>query len=376
MLDLLRLKAVIRKEFRQLRRDPQAMRIVIIAPIIQLFVFGYAATTDLRNANVVICDQDRSSISRQLCTKIESVGYFTVRYVGDPRQLVPELDKGIAQLALSIPEGFARDIASGRGATLQLLVDGSDSNTATVAATYLTGVIQDFGSEVRPTSFRWRNPSLRIARVRVEPRIWYNPDLRSANYMLPALVGLILTILTTVLMAFSIVREREQGTLEQVIVTPLQPAEMFLGKMLPVAVVGFVDAIIIVIVTVLWFHVPLRGSVLLLFTLSGGLLLCTLGLGMLISTVSRTQQQALMLAFFFNMPQVLLSGFIFPIANMPVIFQVLTYFVPLRYFLVIVRGIYLKGVGIDLLWREALALFLLGALFFFTGVLFFRKRVD
>ncbi len=376
MLNLLRLKAVIRKEFQQLRRDPQAMRIVIIAPVLQLFIFGYAATTDLRNALVAICDQDHSVVSRQLCVQIANAGYFVVHYVNDPRQLIPELDKGTAQLALNIPAGFARDIAHGKRATLQLLVDGSDSNTATIATAYLAGVIHDFGADVRLTSLQLRNPSLRIPYTHVEPRIWYNPDLRSANFMLPALVGLILTILTTVLTAFSIVREREQGTLEQVIVTPLRPAEMFLGKMIPVSVVGFVDASLIVVVTVFWFHVPLRGSILLLFTLSGGLLLCTLGLGLLISTISRTQQQALMATFFFSMPQVLLSGFIFPIANMPVPAQVLTYFIPLRYFLVIVRGIYLKGVGLNFLWREALALFLLGTLFFAAGVLAFRKRVD
>lgn len=376
MLNLLRLRAVVRKEFRQFRRDPQAMRMVIIAPVMQLFIFGYAATTDLRNAPVAICDQDRSPISRRLCTQIANAGYFITHYVSDPRQLIPELDKGIAQLALNIPVGFARDLARSEPAQLQLLVDGSDSNTATLAAAYLTGVIYDFGLDIRLTSLRRRGLPLRIPRLHAEPRLWYNPDLRSANFMLPALVGLILTVLTTVLTALSVVREREQGTLEQVIVTPLRPAEMLLGKMVPVAVVGFVDALLIVIVTVFWFHVPLRGSVVLLFTLAGGLLLCTLGLGLFISTISRTQQQALMVTFFLNMPQVLLSGFIFPIANMPVPAQLLTYVVPLRYFLVIVRSIYLKGIGLSFLWREALALFLLGTLFFLAGVLLFRKRVD
>jgi len=371
-----RLRFVIRKEFRQLRRDPRAVRMAVIAPVLQLLLFGYAATTDLKNAPVAVCDRDQQTASRQLVTKLSQVGYFRVYAVGaDPRQLLNELDHGRAQVTLDIPPGFSQDLARGRRAAVQVLADGSDSNTATLALSYLTGTLQSYAAEVQ-VDYLQRHGTAAVARLGLEPRIWYNPDLRSANYMLPGLVGLILLIITTNFTALSVVREREAGTLEQVIVTPLRPLELLLGKMIPVAVIGVVDALLIVAVSVLWFHVPLRGSLLLLFALAGGFLFCTLGTGLLISTLSRTQQQAQMTNFFLTMPAVLLSGFIFPIANMPTWAQWLTYLIPFRYFLAIARGIYLKGNGFALLWPQAAALFVLGLLLFGAGVALFRKRVD
>lgn len=371
-----RLRFVIRKEFRQLRRDPRAVRLAVVAPVLQLILFGYAATTDLKNAPVAICDRDQQTASRQLVTKLSQVGYFRVYSVGaDPRQLLRELDHGRAQVTLDIPPGFSQDLARGRRAAVQVLADGSDSNTATLALSYLTGTLQSYAAEAQ-VDYLQRHGAAAAPRLGIEPRIWYNPDLRSANYMLPGLVGLILLIITTNFTALSVVRERETGTLEQLIVTPLRPLELLLGKMIPVAVIGVVDALLIVTVSILWFHVPLRGSLLLLFALAGGFLFCTLGTGLLISTISRTQQQAQMTNFFLTMPAVLLSGFIFPIANMPTWAQWLTYLIPLRYFLVIARGIYLKGNGFAILWPQAVALFVLGVLLFGAGVMLFRKRVD
>jgi ABC-2 type transport system permease protein len=375
-MDLHRLRFVIRKEFRQLRRDPRVVRLAIVAPAIQLLIFGYAATTDLKNAPVAVCDRDPQAASRQLVTKLSQVGYFRVYSVGtDPRRLLEELDHGRAQATLDIPPGFGKKLARGQRPTVQILADGSDSNSATLVLAYLTGTLQAYAAEVQQEAAR-RPGAAPGPRLEMEPRIWYNPDLRSVNFMLPALVGLILLIITSNFTALSVVREREAGTLEQLIVTPLRPLELLLGKMVPVAVIGLADALLIVALSVAWFRVPLRGSLLLLFALAGGFLFCTLGFGLLISTVSRTQQQAQMINFFLTMPSILLSGFMFPIANMPTWAQWLTYLIPMRYFLVIVRGIYLKGSGLAVLWPQALALSILGLGLLGSGVLLFRKRMD
>lgn len=375
-MDFNRLRFVIRKEFRQLRRDPRVVRLAIMAPAIQILIFGYAATTDLKNAPLAVCDRDRQAASRQLVTKLSQVGYFWVRAMGsDPRQLLEELDRGRAQVTLDIPPGFSRDLARGRRPTVQVLADGSDSNSATLALSYLTGTLQAYAAQVQQEKAQ-RHGAGPGPRLEVEPRVWYNPDLRSVNFMLPALVGLILLIITSNFTALSVVREREAGTLEQLIVTPLRPLELLFGKMVPVAAIGLADALLIVTLSVVWFRVPLRGSLFLLFTLAGGFLFCTLGYGLLISTVSRTQQQAQMINFFLTMPSILLSGFMFPIANMPTWAQLLTYLIPTRYFLVIVRDIYLKGNGLAVLWPQALALLILGGLLLGSGVLLFRKRVD
>lgn len=376
-MDLNRLHFVIRKESRQFRRDPRAARIAMIAPVIQLLLFGYGATTDLKNAPVAVCDRDQQAASRQLVAALSQMAYFRVYSVGtDPRQLLAELDSGRAQVTLDIPAGFSKDLARGRRAKIQVLADGSDSNTVSLALSYLTGALQSYAAEVQ-VDYAQRHGGARGAPLLgVEPRVWYNPDLKSANYTLPALVGLILMVITSNFTALSVVREREAGTLEQLVVTPLRPIELLLGKMVPVAAVGLVDALLIVAISVLWFHVPLRGSLVLLLALAGGFLFCTLGLGLLVSTISRTQQQAQMTNFFLTMPSILLSGFIFPIANMPAWAQWLTYLIPMRYFLVIVRGIYLKGNGLAILWPQALALLILGLLLLGSGVLLFRKRVD
>jgi len=285
------------------------------------------------------------------------------------------LDHGRAQATLDIPPGFGKKLARGQRPTVQILADGSDSNSATLVLAYLTGTLQAYAAEVQQEAAR-RPGAAPGPRLEMEPRIWYNPDLRSVNFMLPALVGLILLIITSNFTALSVVREREAGTLEQLIVTPLRPLELLLGKMVPVAVIGLADALLIVALSVAWFRVPLRGSLLLLFALAGGFLFCTLGFGLLISTVSRTQQQAQMINFFLTMPSILLSGFMFPIANMPTWAQWLTYLIPMRYFLVIVRGIYLKGSGLAVLWPQALALSILGLGLLGSGVLLFRKRMD
>jgi len=323
-----------------------------------------------------VCDRDGGTAARQLATSLSHQRYFRVYHTGrDPRVLLDELDSGRAQFALDIPPGFSRDLARGRITPVQVLVDGSDSNTAQTAMAYLLVTIRHHSDTIAVQAAR-RYPGRTAPSLNVQTRVWYNPDLKSRNFMVPGIVALILLVITTNFTALSVVRERENGTLEQLVVTPLRPFELLLGKMIPVAVIGLLDAVIIVVASVLIFNVPLRGSVLLLFALSGGYLLCTLGQGLFISTISRTQQQAQMTNFFLTMPAILISGFIFPIANMPWWAQQLSYLTPVRYFVVITRGIYLKGNGPEVLWPQGLALLVLGIVVFSAGVLLFRKRVD
>jgi len=371
-----RLRYVVRKETRQFLRDPRSIRMAVAAPFVQLTFFALTATTDLKDARLAVCDRDGGVAARQLVTTLSHQQYFHVYRVGSsPRRLLDELDSGRAQLTLDIPPGFGRDLARGRTPPVQVLVDGSDSNTAQTAMAYLIGAIRRHSDTLAVEAAK-RHAGRSVPGLNVQPRVWYNPDLRSRNFMVPGIVALILLVITTNFTALSVVRERESGTLEQLVVTPLQPLELLLGKMIPVAVIGLLDAVIIVVASVLIFNVPLRGSVLLLFALSGGYLLCTLGQGLLISTISRTQQQAQMTNFFLTMPAILISGFIFPIANMPWWAQQLSYLTPVRYFVVIARGIYLKGNGLEVLWPQGLALLVLGACLFSAGVLLFKKRVD
>ncbi|HIE53192.1 MAG TPA: ABC transporter permease [Armatimonadetes bacterium] len=362
-----RLRYLMQKEFRQLRRSPEMLRLLFLAPVVQVIMFGYAATTDVKHVSLAVYDGDRSARSRELLTTLEKVGSFDLDLnVARPALLLTRLDRGQAQLTLEIPQGFARDLARGRPVTLQVLADGSDSNTATVALGYLLAAVQDFGARLRV-----HPPLLQSA-----TRVWYNPELRSANFMVPGVIANILLIVTTSLTALAIVREREMGTLEQLLVTPIRPMELMLGKMLPFVFIGLIDILFILGVACFWFRIPLEGSLLLLFVMAGGFLLNTLGLGLFISTVSRTQQQALMTALFLLMPSILLSGFIFPIANMPRPMQLVSYGIAMRYFLEIIRGIFLKGNGLEVLWPQAIALMVLGILTLALSAAHFRKRIE
>jgi ABC-2 type transport system permease protein len=348
------------KELIELRQDPRLFGVVIIAPIMQLMLLAYAATTDVRNVPVVFADGDRSTASRELISRFDRSTTFTVLdIVTTNDEVEPHLTQGSAWIAVAIPPGYGEAIAAGHPQTLQVIADGSDSNSAGVSLAYATTLITDYGHELaeggagsEPESAPARGPSL-------EPRIrvWFNPRLESRDFMVPGVIALLLLAVTTNLSSMGIVREKELGTLEQLNVTPITRSELILGKLLPYGLVGIVDVVLVLAVAVLWFEVPLRGSVLLVFSLTLVYLLTTLGLGLFVSTISATQQQAMMTTtFFFLMPMVYLSGFVFPIENMPAPIQALTYFVPLRYFLVILRSLFLKGVGLETIWPEALAL--------------------
>jgi ABC-2 type transport system permease protein len=286
------------------------------------------------------------------------------------------LDSGRAQLVVRIPPRFSEDLARNHVAGLQLVLDGSDSMTAGIISGYVNGVVARYSREIAVTRLdRLRRTLPQVPGVEARLRVWYNPELKSANFMVPGVLCTLLLVVTMILTSLAIVKEREIGTLEQLIVTPIHPRELMLGKTLPFVLLGFVDLVLVMTVAVFWFRVPFQGSLLLLLALTATFLLASLGGGLFISTISRTQQQAMVTGFFFMLPSIILSGFMFPIENMPRIIQCLTYVLPLRYFLVIIRGIFLKGNGIDVLWPQALALLALGAAILMLSAVRFTKRL-
>jgi ABC-2 type transport system permease protein len=374
-----RLRFLIWKEFLELRKDPKLFGVVIIAPIVQLTMLGYAATTDVRDVPVVVADGDRSPASRELIARFDGSRNFSIAgVVSTTPEVEPYLELGSAWLALSIPAGYGANVAAGVPVRLQLIADGSDSNSTTVALGYATTVIGAYAQEIVERRMAG-NPSTALTPQPggIEPRIriWFNPQLESRHFMIPGVLALVLLVVTANLASMAIVREKELGTLEQLNVTPLRRWELIVGKLLPYGAIAMIDVVLVVAVAVFWFEVPLRGSFLLLLGMSLLYVLCTLALGLFISTISETQQQAMMTAtFFFLTPMIYLSGFIFPIENMPAVIQVFTYLIPLRYFLIIVRGIFLKGIGLDLLWPQAAALAAWGLIVLSLAVSRSRKR--
>lgn len=351
-----RIRFLVVKELIELSRDPRLLSIVVLAPLLQLLLLGYAATTDVRNVPVLVFDQDHSSASRQLIERFERSPTFTiVGAANGPVDLNRALEDGRAWLALTIPVGFGPSVREGMPKAVQIVADGSDANSAGLALGYAGSLVSTYAQEVAATA-----GGLSAARQpMLEPRVrvWFNPRLESRDFMIPGIVALLLLVVTTNLSSMAIVRERELGTLEQLNVTPLSRGELIIGKLLPYALVGFIDVVLVLAVSVWWFNVPLRGSVPLLLWMTVVFLVAALGLGLLISTISATQQQAMMTTiFYFLMPMIYLSGFVFPIENMPAVIQWATYLVPLRYFLVILRAIFLKGIGLEVLWPQAAAL--------------------
>jgi ABC-2 type transport system permease protein len=365
---------LIRKELLELRDDPRLFSIVILAPIIQLTVLGYAATTDVRDVPIVIVDADRSTQSRALVHRFEaSQNFKLVGMLGSTDEIDPYLDGGHAWMALSIPPDFGRRIESARSTTLQIVADGTDSNSTGVAMGYaqtlIGGHLQDLAAVTAPGI-----PAGGLVRPAIQ--VWFNPRLESRDFMIPGIVALLLLVITTNLSAMAIVREKEVGTLEQLNVTPLARWELIAGKLLPYALIGIINVVLVLLVALYWFAVPMLGSIALLFGMCLIYLLCTLGLGLLVSTVSQTQQQAMMTTiFFFTTPMIFLSGFVFPIENMPEWIQPLTYLIPLRYFLEILRGIFLKGIGLEILWPQAVALLAWGLAVLTLATLRSSKRL-
>jgi ABC-2 type transport system permease protein len=351
-----RLAFMVWKELLELRQDRRMLPVVFVAPVVQLLVLGYAATTDVTHVPLVVVDADRSSQSRDLVRAFDASPYFNVvSTVASVNRAAPFLESGRAWMALAIPAKYGRTVASGGAATVQVLADGTDANSTNIAVGYATNLVAGHAQELLAR----RLPGALRAAGGVQPvvRVWFNPQLESKDFMIPGVLALVLIVMTVVLASMGIVREKETGTLEQLNVTPLGRWELLAGKLLPYGLIGVVDIFLVVGVARCWFRVPLAGSVPLLFGLSVVFLLSTLGLGLLVSTVSQNQQQAMMTAvFFFVTPMIYLSGFVFPIENMPAVIRPVTWLVPLRYYLVIARGIFLKGVGLEVLWPQALAL--------------------
>ena len=368
---------IIVKELFQVRRDKRMLGLSIMAPMLQLLLLGYAATTDVNSIPLVVYDQDRTSISRDLLSRFTNSGYFVLYDQAHNYGTIDRyIEHGKVWIALVIPGTFSKDIAAHRTASVQLIIDGSDATTANVSATYATQILGAYsGSIIAQTMMKNPQP---LASVQITPeiRVWYNADLKSRNFMVPGVVALVLMIITMTLTSLAVVKEKEAGTLEQLLVTPIKPYQLILGKLIPFVLIGFFDVTLVLLVARFWFQVPLRGSVFLLYGLSGLFILTTLGLGLFVSTISKTQQQAMMTAqFFIFLPFTFLSGFTFPIENMPKLVQYVTYIIPLRYFIVIIRGIFLKGVAFADLWQEAAALLAFGIIILSLSVLRFRKRL-
>lgn len=368
-----RVLVLVRKEFLELLQMKPLLVMLIVAPILQLLLLGYAATTDVRNVPLVVVDEDRTARSRELVERFAGSPHFNViAEEVDVRRVDGHLARGDAWLALVIPAGLEASLAQGGPpfrTDVQLLADGTDANSSGIALAYASGLVRDFNAGLLAER------GVRIAPVNVSVRVWYNPELVSRDFMVPGVLAMLLLVVTANLSSMAIVRERELGTLEQLSVTPLTRWELVLGKLLPYGLIGLLDAAMVVMVAVYWFRVPFDGSVLMLFGSSLAYLMCTLGLGLFVSTISSTQQQAMLTAiFFFLMPMIYLSGFTFPIENMPRVVQWVTYLIPLRYFLTIVRSVFLKGVGLPVLWPQVVGLLAWGTAILTLAVLRSSKR--
>jgi len=369
---------IIVKELLQFKRDKRMMLVSFLVPVVQLLLLGYAATTDVRDIPMLVYNQDKSSLSREFVNNFINSGYFELRReVNSFEKIDQYIESGDVWLALVIPQNFTDDILSLKQTTIQLIADGSDANSANIGLNYASQIVGKFSQSIL-IEYQKRIPGIfNSSRINPEIRVWYNPELKSRNFMVPGVLAMVLMIITLTLTSLAIVKEKEIGTLEQLMVTPIKPYQLIIGKLLPFVLIAAIDVALVIVVARFWFLVPLRGSILLLLGLSCLFVLTTLGLGLFVSTISKTQQQAMMTAqFFFFMPFIFFSGFAFPIENMPKIVQYLTYLIPLRYYITIIRGIFLKGVGIAELWHQAAVLLAFGVVILSLSVLRFRKRIS
>ncbi|MBK9942133.1 MAG: ABC transporter permease [Kouleothrix sp.] len=373
-----RLLPIIRKEFIHIIRDPRTLAVMFVMPLMQLILLGYAATSDVRNVPLAVHDQSRTPQSRHLIEAFVQSGQFEVlRLAGSEDELARLVDNGTVRAGLIIPPAYASDLTGGHGAQVAFVLDGSDPSVASSALSSARLIGQVEATSIQQQALARRGAAVSIAPpMEVRTRVWYNPDMQSAVFMVPALIGLILQMQATLLTASAIVRERERGTIEQLIVTPIRPIELILGKILPYALVALLITIEILLIGTLWFGVPIKGNLLLLLGISCLFLISSLSIGLLISTVAQTQQEAFLLTFLTLLPSIFLSGFIYPIAALPKLLQVLSGVVPLSYFLVVVRGIVIKGVGIPALTSQIGALLIFGAVLIVLAATRFRKRLD
>ncbi len=373
-----RLLAIIRKEFIHIIRDPRTLIVMFVMPLMQLILLGYAATSDVRNIPIAVLDQSRTPQSRHLIDSFVQSGQFSMaRMAGSEQELAQLVDAGTVRAGLILPPTYAADLVGGRGAQAAFVLDGSDPSVASSALSSARLIGQVEATNVQQQMLARRGGGFTLSPpMEVRTRVWYNPDMLSAVFMVPGLIGLLLQMQSQLLTSSAIVRERERGTIEQLIVTPIQPFELIVGKILPYAVLALLITIEVLVIGTFWFGVPIKGSILLLLGIACLFLLSNLGIGLFISTVAHTQQEAMLLTFLMLLPSVFLSGYIFPIAAMPRALQIVSGIVPLTYFLVVVRGIVIKGVGIPALMPQIIALAIFGAVLIVLAATRFRKRLD
>lgn len=374
-----RLRHMLTKEFIQVFRDKRARVLLFGPPIIQMVVFGYAATLEIKHVPTVIVDYDNSRVSRDLVSRFEASRYFDIRKrLTDSRHIKEVIDNGDVTMAIQINAGFAKDIRKGQTAHVQVVVDSTNSNTALVGLGYVNEITSNFAEDYQKEFLERTSPFAltQMPKIVLDKRPWYNTDMSSQWFFVPGVIGNLVLVIVVTLTAFAVVREREIGTLEQIMVTPIRRSEFILGKTIPFFLIGLFDAALISTIGVFMFNIPLRGSIGVLTLGTVLFLLCVLGIGLFISTVSLTQQQAMMTGFFFIMPAVIFSGFGSPISSMPEFFQYLTYVNPMRYYQTVLRTVYLKGVGLDVLWPQMAAMAVIGVTMLSVSVLRFHKSLE
>lgn len=371
-----RIRAILIKEFKQIFRDPRMKTVIFISPLVQVILFGYAANKDINYIPTAIYDRDNTSESRDFLREFTYSKYFIPKYqLSDDMQQDWFLDKGLVSAVLRLDRGFGRDLRAGKDAQAQLVLDGSDSNTASIIISYAGTIFSRYQYNLLKGQLEASGRDISVPSVDLKERAWFNENLISRNYYIPGVISMIVTIMSLLLSSMAIVREKEIGTMEQLIVSPLKPIELIIGKLVPFAIIALIQVTLITLLGVFWFHIPLRGNIFLLLFCTVIYLLTSLGAGLYISTLASTQQEAMMSVFLFYTPVALLSGFAYPISNMPQVIQALTFLNPLRYFMVIIRGIFLKGIGIDILWTQLLPLLAIGLCVITMSSLRFGKKL-
>ncbi|MBI3037560.1 ABC transporter permease [bacterium] len=378
MINFSRTICLVKKELTLTLRDKRMFGMIFVVPIVQLFIFGYIVSTDVNHVSTGILDEDRTLQSREFIDRFIRSGYFD--FSGSLRassEIDKFLENNSSQMILRIPKGFSKEIGRNRTASIQTIFDGADSMTAGIVSGYVQEIVRQYSSDLAEMRLSKLKESIsRIPGIEVRVRVWYNPELKSVYFMVPGVICTVLFIATMMMTSMAIVKEKEIGTLEQLIVTPIKPLEFLIGKTLPFFIIGFVEMIMILLVSIFWFRVNVSGSIPLLFALTGLFLFASLGLGIFISTISQTQQEATMSSFLIMLPSMILSGYLFPVENMPEAIQWITYAIPLKYFLIIVRGIFLKGTGLDIIFPQVLALAAISVTIFSLSLYRFHKHLD
>ncbi|MBN2041311.1 MAG: ABC transporter permease [Spirochaetes bacterium] len=377
------IKSLVKKEFKQVFRNKQMIGMLFAMPVVMMLIFGYAVNTDVKQIKTAVLDGDRTFESRKFISKFISGTYFIYdRYLESEKEISYLLDLGAVDMVLRIPKGFAKNVKSGRNTEVQIILDGTESTRASVISSYVTGITNDFALEYFKNKIQYLMISRNTAGMRmkepvnVQERVLFNPDLKSRNFYLPGVFGILITLITIMLTSMSVVREKEIGTIEQIIVSPIFSLEYITGKTVPFVIISFFDICLVSIINIFWFNVPFNGSFIFLLFASLIFVISTLAVGLYISTISRTQQEAMLTTFLFFIPAILFSGFVFPVYAMPFAMRVVACFNPLWYYITIIRGIFLKGVGIKMLWSQVFILLIFGIVLTGLSVRRFSRRME